>query len=130
LPQHPCAQARENLVRLHYADMLRDLSDALARIAAHVAIPPPPEVMTTIVEAATFASMKSNAARFTPGAGPGYWKADAGFFDSASSNRWEGRLAADDLLAYDTRIVALLTPAERSWLEWGSRGQGSRGFVQ
>jgi aryl sulfotransferase len=66
--------------------------------------------------------MKANANRFTPSAGQGFWKADTGFFDSASSNKWEGQLTADDLAAYDALVNDLLTPAQRHWLEWGDQG--------
>ena len=112
-------EPRENLIRLHYADMLRDLPGAVASLAAHVGIAHPAEVMAAITEAATFASMKTNAGRFTPSAGQGFWKADAGFFDSATSNKWEGQLTAGDLAAYDAKVDAMLSPEQRAWLEWG-----------
>lgn len=110
---------RENLLRLHYSDMLRDLTGAMAQIAAHVGISHPPDVMASLVEAATFDSMQANAHRFTPSAGQDFWHKDAAFFDSATSNKWEGQLTADDLAAYDARISEWLTPEERQWLEWG-----------
>ncbi len=113
-------EPRENMIRLHYADMLRDLDGAVATIARHVGIDHPPELLAAIVNAATFESMKANADRFTPSAGQGFWNRDAGFFDSASSNKWEGQLTQDDLARYDVRISALLSPEERSWLEWGA----------
>ena len=109
-------EQRENLVRLHYADMRRDLPGAVAALAAGL--------MAAIAEAATFAIMKANAARFTPSAGQGFWKADTGFFDSATSRKWEGVLTDDDLAAYDARMNAGLTVEERAWLEWGDAGRG------
>lgn len=113
-------EPRENMIRLHYADMLRDLDGTVSTIARHVGIDHSPELLATIVNAATFDSMKANADRFTPSAGQGFWNRDAGFFDSASSNKWEGQLTQDDLARYDVRISALLSPEERSWLEWGA----------
>jgi aryl sulfotransferase len=113
-------EPRDNLLRLHYADMLRDLSGAVARVAAHVGISHPPDVMAALVQAATFDSMKSNADRFAPYAGQEFWHNDAAFFESASSNKWEGTLTQADLAAYDARMSGLLTPDERNWLEWGS----------
>ena len=104
--------------------MLRDLPGALARIAVHVDIVLPSEVMAAITKAATFASVKANAGRFTPSAGQGFWKADAGFFDSATSNKWEGQLTAADLAAYTAKVDAVLSPEERAWLEWGSAKHG------
>ena len=112
-------EPRENLLRLHYADMLRDLPGAVARVAAHVGIGLPPDLLAAIAEAATFDRMKANAARFAPSAGQGFWKADAGFFDSATSGKWEGVLTREDLAAYDEAMDDALTPAERAWLEWG-----------
>lgn len=113
-------ESRENLMRLHYADMLRDLTGAVEQIAAHVGVSHPPEVMAALVEAATFDSMKANAHRFAPSAGQGFWRKDDGFFDSAMSNKSEGKLTADDLAAYDARMSELLGPEQRAWLEWGS----------
>lgn len=116
-------EPRESLLRLHYADMLRDLPGHMARIAVHVGIAHPPERMAALVEAATFDSMKANANRFAPSAGQGFWKDDGAFFDSASSNKWEGRLSAAQLAAYDARMAALLPdPTARAWLEWGAGG--------
>ncbi len=112
-------EPRDNLLRLHYADMQRDLRGAVAQVAAHVGISHPPGVMAALVQAATFDSMKSNASRFAPYAGQAFWHNDAAFFESASSNKWEGKLTEADLAAYDARISSLLSPEERRWLEWG-----------
>ncbi|MCO6382746.1 sulfotransferase domain-containing protein [Oceanicola sp. 502str15] len=114
---------RENLLLLHYADMIRDLPAALARIAAHVGITAPPALMAAIAEAATFSAMKANAARFTPAAGLGLWHSDAGFFNSGGCNTWQGKLGEAELAAYDAALSALLPPDARAWLEWGDRGQ-------
>ena len=117
-----CArEPRANLLRLHYADMQRDLPGAVAKIAAHVGISHPPELMARLVAAAEFSNMKANAARFAPLAGQDFWRNDAAFFDSATSNKWEGVLTAEDLAAYETTIAAMLKPAARRWLEWGDR---------
>ncbi len=72
-----------------------------------------------LIAAASFASMKANAGRFAVAAGQGFWSDDADFFDSASSNKWIGRLIDDDLAAYDVRMRGLLTAEQRRWLEWG-----------
>ncbi|MEM8822628.1 MAG: sulfotransferase domain-containing protein [Pseudomonadota bacterium] len=116
-------EPRENLLRLHYADMQRDPAGQMARIAAHVGIQHPPEQLAKLVEAASFESMKANADRFAPSAGQGFWKNDAAFFDSATSNKWEGRLSAAQLAAYDARMEVLVPDREaRAWLEWGVPG--------
>lgn len=110
----------DNLLRLHYADMLRDLPATFARISAHISITHPPALMQHLIQAATFDNMKANAHRFTPSAGQGIWSNDADFFDSASSNKWEGKLSEAELAAYDARMSDLLPGDDRRWLEWGS----------
>lgn len=113
-------EPRENFLRLHYADMTRDLAGHVAKVATHVGEPHPPEVMERLVEAATFASMKANTDRFVLAAGKEFWRSDSGFFDSATSNKWEGKLTDDDLAAYDSAITEYLSPEQRYWLEWGT----------
>ena len=113
-------EPRDNLLRLHYADMTLDLAGQMDRIAAHVGVDHPPEVMAGLVAAATFGNMKANADRFALGAGKEFWRNDKGFFDSATSNKWEGVLHEDDLALYDAAISELLTPEQRAWLEWGT----------
>ncbi|MGJ8628829.1 MAG: sulfotransferase domain-containing protein [Sulfitobacter sp.] len=119
LALEPCG----NLLRLHYADMRRDLRGGIARIAAHVGISHPADLQSALVEAAGFESMKSNADRFAVAAGNGFWRKDSDFFDSATSNKWVGVLSDADLAAYDARMSDLLNPIERQWLEWGSAPQ-------
>ncbi|WP_157772697.1 sulfotransferase domain-containing protein [Pseudoponticoccus marisrubri] len=113
---------QESLARFHYADMLRDLGGAVARVAQHVGIDHPPEQLARLTEAARFDSMKANADRFTPSAGQGFWHDDRAFFDSARCNKWEGVLSAEDLAAYDAVMAAALEPDQRRWLEGGDSG--------
>lgn len=116
-------EVNENLLRLHYADMTDDLPNAFRRIASHVGISHPPELEARLIQAATFKNMKANANRFAIAAGQNFWTNDASFFDSASSNKWLGKLTKEDCAAYDARMSNPLGDCERQWLEWGS-GKG------
>lgn len=113
-------EARQNVLRLHYADMTRDLAAAIHRVAAHISVEHPQDVMGKLVDAATFKNMRANADRFALAQGRGVWRNDKGFFDSATSNKWEGILTDEDLKAYDAAISKVLTPEQRHWLEWGA----------
>ena len=115
-------EPRENFLRVHYADMTRDLAGHMDKVTAHVGVQHPSEVMTRLVEAATFGNMKANANRFGLATGKDFWKNDSSFFDSATSNKWEGILTDEDLAAYDAAISKYLSPEQRHWLEWGSPG--------
>jgi aryl sulfotransferase len=112
--------SRQNLLCLHYADMGRDPAKTFDRIAGHIGVTHPPDVMAKLVEAASFGNMKSNANRFAVAAGEGFWRDDADFFDSGTSNKWLGVLTDADIAAYDARMSGLLGVEERAWLEWGA----------
>ncbi|PYG31082.1 sulfotransferase domain-containing protein [Pelagimonas varians] len=110
----------ENCLRLHYKDMSRDLPKTFGQISDHTGLSHSSDMMAQLIKAAQFENMRANADRFTPSAGQGFWKNDAHFFDSGTSNKWEGKLTKDDLAAYDAEVSKLLSPSERRWLEWGS----------
>ncbi|WP_415402527.1 sulfotransferase domain-containing protein [Tateyamaria sp. SN3-11] len=109
-----------NVLRLHYADMLRDLPGAVARIADHAGIHHEAALLSHLVEAARFNAMKANAARFAVAAGQGFWHDDACFFHSGGAQKWQGVLEAEDIAAYEARMAGLLSAEARHWLEWGA----------
>ncbi len=110
---------RKNFLRLHYADMKRNLAGQMSRVAAHIGISHSKTTMQQLAKAATFENMKANSSRFTLAAGQEFWHSDRDFFDSATSNKWEGVLTEDDLSNYEEAISEYLSPEQRSWLEWG-----------
>ncbi|MGH1412596.1 MAG: sulfotransferase domain-containing protein [Pelagimonas sp.] len=113
-------EPRANVLRLHYKDMLRDLPHAFGQITKLIDVDHDAGVMNTLIEAARFDKMRANSDRFAPSAGQGFWKNDKNFFDSATSNKWDGKLTDAELAAYDFHMSQLLHPVERRWLEWGS----------
>ncbi len=100
--------------------MLRDLPHAFGQITKLIDVDHDAGVMNTLIEAARFDKMRANSDRFAPSAGQGFWKNDKNFFDSATSNKWDGKLTDAELAAYDFHMSQLLHPVERRWLEWGS----------
>jgi aryl sulfotransferase len=110
---------RPNVLRLHYADLQRDLAANVARVADHLGVEPTPERLADVVRAAGFSAMKAQAARFAPAQGQEFWRDDTGFFDSASSGKWVGRLGPAELAAYDAAMDAALSRDARSWVEHG-----------
>lgn len=112
-------EPRENLLRLHYMDMIRDPRAAVSRIAEFTGFDCAPPFLDAVTEATRFDSMRANAHRFVPGAGKGLWRNEKDFFHASGTRDWRDRLTADDLAAYDARVDAVLTPEERRWLEQG-----------
>ncbi|MFO7855092.1 MAG: sulfotransferase domain-containing protein [Paracoccaceae bacterium] len=114
-----CSDRRPDLKLFHYADMRRDGRAAVARLAESVGIRDP-ALVDRVAKATAFGAMKANAENFAPVAGTGFWKSDAGFFDSASSGKWEGRLSDEELARFRRRLEAEVPDAAaRRWLEGG-----------
>ncbi|MBT0956680.1 sulfotransferase domain-containing protein [Alphaproteobacteria bacterium KMM 3653] len=118
-----CAKAmaeRPNVTLFHYADMTRDLPATFDKLANLLGTPHPHALMQRLIQTASFDHMKSNAARFAPSGGKGMMRSDSDFFHSGSSGKWQGKLTADQLSAYDSIMQAALTEDERAWLEYGN----------
>lgn len=104
----------------HYSDMLQHSRRTVERLAAAAGIAADSAVIDRVAEATNFAAMKANAATYAPASGTGFWKSETAFFDSATSNKWNGQLSAPELKQYDDRLAALITDsAARRWLENG-----------
>ena len=112
---------RPNVALFHYADMIRDLPRTFERLATLLGISHSDAVMDQLVQAATFDNMKSNAARYAPAGGEGFWKSDDKFFESGTSGKWQGKLTDEELAGYDAMMDAHLEAEDRAWLEFGSK---------
>lgn len=110
---------RDNLLVLHYADMVADLPFAVRRIADHIGVRHPAGVMAALTGAAGFAAMKAKAAGFAPAAGTGHFRSDAGFFAAGPERTWVGHLPDAAVAAYADRMDAALGHVRRRWVEVG-----------
>uniref|UniRef100_UPI00249569F8 sulfotransferase domain-containing protein n=1 Tax=Ruegeria atlantica TaxID=81569 RepID=UPI00249569F8 len=110
-----------NVHFFHYADLSRDLRGQITRLADILKIELPAQMLDDISEANTFSSMRRTAEiseRRFHGNSP--FKDQAKFFESGSSNKWEGKLANESLGKYESRCASLLAPEDAAWLNWGS----------
>ena len=101
----------------HYADMKKDLSAAIQRIADILQIQISTKRLEELCQAASFAEMKKNASSFVSGA---TFKNEESFFSSGKNKQWEDVLTPEDIQDYNRRINQLLSPAEVVWLENGT----------
>jgi aryl sulfotransferase len=109
-----------NIHFFHYADMTRDRLGQITRLAALLNLDHPPELLAAIADATSFSVMKSieELMAVNDSVFQNYGK----FFDSATSNKWEGKLTAEDIDRYNNRIHQLLPENQRNWLDWGTSG--------
>lgn len=108
-----------NVHMFHYATMSQNLEGEMTRVADAIGVSHPPAVFEQLVDAASFSSMKANAHRTAPGAKGGLYKDPSAFFNSGSSRKWEDKLNAAQIAAYEAKIATLLSPQNVLYLETG-----------
>jgi aryl sulfotransferase len=113
----------ENILFVHFNDLLSNLPAEIARIAGYLQIDLPEAAFTTIAQRLSFASVKQSAAMMLPmpaEAAQNTWKQglDA-FFFKGTNGRWREVLSAAELLMYEQAKTRVLTPNCARWLEQG-----------
>jgi aryl sulfotransferase len=104
-----------NIVLVHYADLQRDLAGEMRRIATRLDIDVPEPLWPTLVEAATFTSMRSRADSLTPNPS-GVLKDNAAFFRRGTSGAGRELLNDAELAHYDERASSMAPPDLLEWL--------------
>jgi hypothetical protein len=110
-----------NVHMFHYADMRDDLAGHTRHVAAVLGLDIDEKTLDAIAESTRFETMQANA-RANPGQSSqrsATFKDPAAFFDSAGSRKWEGKLAASDLAAFDARLAELLSEDDARWIQSG-----------
>lgn len=107
------SRSEPNVVLVHYDDLLRDLPGEMRRLAGLLGIDVPEDVWPSLVDAATFASMRARASVPTP---PGVLKDDAAFFRRGTSGEGRAALTPAGLARYHERAAALAPSDLLAWL--------------
>jgi hypothetical protein len=104
-----------NIVLLHYADLIGDLEGSMRRLADRLAISIPEGIWPSLVEAATFESMRSHAEQRVPD--PAGVLVDAtAFFRRGRSGAGAEALMPVALQEYHDRVALLAPPDLLDWL--------------
>lgn len=106
-----------NVHIFHYADLSADLPAAIRAYAKASGVTAPDELVRDMTQAASFGAMKATTKKHDDGSGA--FKVQHAFFDSATSNKWAGRLDERALGAYRARMTQLATADEITFLENG-----------
>jgi hypothetical protein len=104
-----------NVVLVHYADLQRDLEGEMRRIAGRLDIDVPEPLWPSLVDAATFASMRSRADLLTPNPS-GVLKDNAAFFRRGTSGAGQEILSDAEVAHYEARVSGMAPPDLLSWL--------------
>jgi len=112
-----------NIHFFHYADMVADLSGTVRRMARILGMDDTAPLIDEIVDGTSFAKLKKKAVEADKGSEKPDFYLGAKFFNSGTSNKWEGRLSEAELAAFDVRMRELLPEDQIAWLLWGAKGQ-------
>ncbi len=103
-----------NVLLVHYGDLLADLPGQMHRLAARFGMTVPEEDWPTLVQAATFEGMRSNADNLVPTTG--IFKNNAAFFRRGTSGAGHEILSGEEIAAYRARAAQLAPADALSWL--------------
>lgn len=103
-----------NVVLFHYADLSADLAGQMRLVADQLKVDIPDQAWPSLVDAATFTSMRANAEQLIPNR-DGILKDSAAFFRQGTSGDGERLLTEAELAAYHARVADL---APRDLLAW------------
>lgn len=119
-----CERHRPNLLLVHYNDLKEDLAGEMQRIADFLDIKVPESVMPSLVEAASFESMKKAGDALFPNLHGVFDRGADRFINKGKSGRWRECLTADDIARYQAAVARACSPGLGSWLEGGRRKAG------
>ena len=104
-----------NVILVHYDDLSTDLDGEMRRIAAHLGIDVPAANWPELVDAATFARMRSHAEAVAPDP-EGVLKDRSKFFRRGSSGAGRELLTDAEFAHYCERAASLAEPDLLAWL--------------
>lgn len=105
----------DNVLLVHYDDLIADLGEEMRRIAGRLGIDVPEQTWPALIEAAGFASMRARAAQLAPDP-VGVLKDTTAFFRRGSSGSGRELLSEAEFAHYHERATTLGPPDLLAWL--------------
>ena len=106
-----------NLLLVHYADLKQDRGKEMRRVAEFLNIEIPDALWPSLIEAASFETMRRQGANLIP-ALQKLW-GDGGsdqFFSKGTNRRWEGVFRPADLALYEAKVRSAFEPDLAHWI--------------
>lgn len=109
----------DNILFVHFNDLLADLGGEIRRIALFLDIACSEEKLAEVARAVTFSTMKRNAGALLPDS-ENVWKGGGQTFIFKGTNgRWKDVLSPEELAHYAEVVARVLPPDCAEWLERG-----------
>lgn len=112
---------RPNVVMLHYGDLKADLEGQMRSLASRLGIEVEEGLLQTLVEAASFESMRSRTSKVAPNATESIWRDQNHFFHRGTSNQWH-HVITDEIAErrYKERVRQLADDDLSMWVHQGT----------
>lgn len=107
---------RPNVIMIRYEDLKNDLEGSMRMLATRLGIDVREESWPTLVEAATFESMRSRATELAPNSTSKLWHDNDQFFHRGTSGQWRTLLDEEGNARYKARAATLASPELLQWL--------------
>ena len=117
-------RSRANLLMVHYNDMITDLAGEMRRMSDFLEIDTPAGLMSELVEAARFNSMKKDGDALFPELKQMFDRGADRFINKGRSGRWREVATDEDTRRYEAIERKKSTPGMTAWLERGRLGAG------
>ena len=108
-----------NIHLLHYSDLKADLAGQMKRIATALDIEIEEELWPSLINAASFDSMKSNADNIAPDVTHQAWRSNAAFFHKGANEQWRDVLDDESIALYEQVLVERAPGELGKWMEQG-----------
>jgi aryl sulfotransferase len=112
----------ENVLLVHYSDLLADPAGQIQRVAGFVGESLSPDEIARAVECTSIDNMRSQYRQFDDAFKQGFRGGAETFIYKGTNGRWRDALTPDDLALYDAARERVLTPECAEWLERGFLG--------
>ena len=108
-----------NIYMVHFSDLLKDLEGEMRKVADFLDIEVSEALWPSLVEQATFDSMKNNAEALLPMINGIFAGGAKSFINKGTNGRWKDVLTREELKECDAAIARALSPDCAYWLEHG-----------
>jgi aryl sulfotransferase len=119
-------QHRANVLLVHYNDLKADLPGEMQLIASFLDIEIAPEIWPDLVKAAGFEAMRREGAMLMGKVGTVFQGGSSRFFHKGTNERWRGVFREEDLLLYEAKAAAAVSPECMAWVASGRRQADAR----
>jgi len=109
----------ENILFVHFNDLLTNLASEVRRIAHFLDIALPDEALPSLLEAVSLPAMRREAEQKYPDFAQFFQGGVPTFFFKGTNGRWREVLSTEEVALYEETATRVLTPACRAWLEQG-----------